>query len=65
VLRLGAGEGRIRAALYASGAVREEAARDDGGWDIDVEMSGRALRRLCGTEAGPARSHDAPAGGLG
>jgi GTP-binding protein HflX len=65
VLRLGAGEGRIRAELYASGAVREEAARDDGGWDIDVEMSGRALRRLCGTAAGPARSHDAPAGGLG
>ncbi|HUO81251.1 MAG TPA: ribosome rescue GTPase HflX [Gammaproteobacteria bacterium] len=62
VLRLHASEGRIRAELYARGAVREEAARDDGGWDIDVEMSGRALGRICGTVVSAVLSPDPPAG---
>ena len=62
VLRLRASEGRIRAELYARGAVREEAARDDGGWDIDVEMSGRALGRICGTAVSAVLSPDPPAG---
>ncbi|MGH8497122.1 MAG: ribosome rescue GTPase HflX [Gammaproteobacteria bacterium] len=47
VLSLDAAAGRVRSELYARGAVRHETARDDGGWELDLEMSDSLFRQVC------------------
>jgi GTP-binding protein HflX len=49
-LHLGPRFGRARAELFRRDAVRREAAADDGGWDIDVELPESELVALCRKE---------------
>ncbi len=46
-LRLKPCEGRVRAQLFALGAVRNERPRAHGGWEVDFEMRSSELRQLC------------------
>ncbi len=46
-LRLPPSAGRLRARLFAEGAVRREAALDDGGQEVDVLIAESRLRQLC------------------
>ncbi|MEM8816539.1 MAG: ribosome rescue GTPase HflX [Pseudomonadota bacterium] len=45
-LRLAAGQGRQRARLFELGAVVNESSTDDGGWELEVDMAERDLRRF-------------------
>ena len=47
---LSAAQGRARAALLALGAVRAEADRDEGGWDLEIELPRADYRRFCSRE---------------
>lgn len=49
-LHLSARHGRARAELFRRGAVLGEAAADDGGWDVEVELAERDLADLCRRE---------------
>jgi GTPase len=46
VLHLAHSQGRQRAKLFELGAVLSEAPQDDGGWEIELEMSEKDLRRF-------------------
>ncbi len=46
VLRLDHSQGRQRAKLFELGAVLSETPQDDGGWDIELEMAEKDLRRF-------------------
>jgi len=43
---LEAGDGRVRALLFAQGHVRGESPTDSGGWELQVELAGRDYERL-------------------
>lgn len=45
-VRLGVGEGRLRALLYDTGTVREERPLNDGGWELDIELDRRGYETL-------------------
>jgi GTP-binding protein HflX len=49
-LRLAARHGRARAELYRRGAVLAEAATDDGGSQLEIELGDRDLDALCRRE---------------
>jgi GTP-binding protein HflX len=49
-VELAASDARVRARLYALGAVIAERTRDDGGWDLDLEIEQRAYDDLCRRE---------------
>ncbi len=51
---LGAAFGRARARLYAVGAVRSEAAKEDGDIELNVSMPALALEQLCRSEGIPS-----------
>jgi GTP-binding protein HflX len=53
-LHLGAGEGRLRARLYAAGHVLQDHGAEDGGWDLEVELPRADYDRLLRQEAGLA-----------
>lgn len=54
MIRLRADQGRLRAKLFALGAVRHETVFDDGGWLLEVSMSERDLQRFIKRERLPA-----------
>jgi 50S ribosomal subunit-associated GTPase HflX len=43
---LGVQDARVRALLYARGAVASERLRDDGGWQVDLELERQALDEI-------------------
>lgn len=43
---IGVQDARLRALLYARGAITGERVRDDGGWQVDLELERRALDEL-------------------
>jgi GTP-binding protein HflX len=47
---LGPADGRIHARLHALGVVQAEAAAEDGGWHLTVEMPSMDLEALCRRE---------------
>ncbi len=49
-VRLAPAEGRVRARLFELGAVRNERACSEGGWELDLEMQQRDLNRMCRRE---------------
>ena len=49
-LRLGAHHSRMRARLFALGAVRHEETDQEGCWVLDVEMPARRFEELCAAE---------------
>lgn len=46
VIQLSPSQGRLRARLFEMGAVLSEAALDEGGWDLELKMTERDLRRF-------------------
>jgi GTP-binding protein HflX len=48
--RLGAGEGRLRALLFDSGQVEDETQRPDGGLELQVRLTDKALQQVCKRE---------------
>jgi GTP-binding protein HflX len=50
VIRLQAGQGRQRAKLFDIGAVLNEEACEDGGWNIELKMAEKDLRRFLKSE---------------
>jgi GTP-binding protein HflX len=50
-LRLGAGDGRLRARLHAAGAIVSEVA-DEQGWALDIDLPLAAAERLAGEAGG-------------
>ncbi|CAN5302070.1 GTPase HflX [soil metagenome] len=65
VLSLDAAAGRVRSELYSRGAVRRETARSDGGWDIDLEISGSLFRQVCRSAGLEGRATLRPSSGEG
>jgi GTP-binding protein HflX len=49
-LRLSASHGRARAELFRRAAILSETVTDDGGWEIEIELSERALAEFCRRE---------------
>ena len=49
-VRLGAGQGRLRALLYRRGRVLRERLLPGGGWTLDLEMTPRAYEKLASRE---------------
>ncbi len=49
-LRLAPADGRVRARLFEMGAVRDERACAEGGWELDLEMAQSDLNRMCSRE---------------
>ncbi|MDX1454937.1 MAG: ribosome rescue GTPase HflX [Gammaproteobacteria bacterium] len=49
-LHLGPAEGKARARLFELGAVREEKAADDGGWELQVDLGLKEYRQLVSHE---------------
>ncbi len=49
-LRLSATDGRLHAQLYELGEVYSDRARDDGGWEMDVELPIRHYEQLIGQD---------------
>ncbi|MEW8499616.1 MAG: GTPase HflX, partial [Candidatus Thiodiazotropha taylori] len=45
-LRLNPENGRLHALLFERGAVINESSTDEGGWEMDIDMSEREFRRL-------------------
>ncbi len=46
-LQLSPAEARFRAALYEAGAVSAEREGDDGGWDLEIDVSEKIWMQLC------------------
>jgi GTPase len=57
-VRLNPQDGRLHALLFARGVVLSECATDEGGWEMDIDMSERAFRRLLKEEPGLERCLD-------
>jgi GTP-binding protein HflX len=49
-LRLSASHGRARAELFRRAAILSETVTDDGGWEIEIEFTERALAEFCRRE---------------
>jgi hypothetical protein len=49
-VELGATEARLRASLYARGAVLADVPSDNGGWRLDLELDQRGYDDLCRRE---------------
>jgi GTP-binding protein HflX len=45
-VRLNPENGRLHALLFERGAVVTETSTDEGGWEMDIDMSEREFRRL-------------------
>ncbi|MCU7933473.1 MAG: GTPase HflX [Candidatus Thiodiazotropha sp. (ex Dulcina madagascariensis)] len=45
-VRLNPGDGRLHALLFERGSVLKEASTDEGGWEMDIDISEREFRRL-------------------
>jgi GTPase len=58
-VRLNPQDGRLHALLFARGVVLSECATDEGGWEMDIDMSERAFRRLLKEEPGLERCLEA------
>ncbi|MEJ2403980.1 MAG: GTPase HflX [Candidatus Thiodiazotropha sp.] len=58
-VRLTPQDGRLHALLFARGVVLSECATDEGGWEMDIDMSERAFRRLLKEEPGLERCLEA------
>ncbi|HNP34920.1 MAG TPA: GTPase HflX [Woeseiaceae bacterium] len=54
IIRLGHTQGRQRAKLFALGAVLNEVQLEDGGWDVEIQMADKDLRRFLKHENLPA-----------
>jgi GTP-binding protein HflX len=50
IIRLQAGQGRQRAKLFDIGAVLSEEACENGGWNIELKMAEKDLRRFLKNE---------------
>jgi GTP-binding protein HflX len=61
---IGVQDARLRALLYARGAIAGERARDDGGWQVDLELERRAFDELLRREHLTLRQPDGAAGQL-
>ncbi|PVV25495.1 MAG: GTPase HflX, partial [gamma proteobacterium symbiont of Ctena orbiculata] len=45
-LRLNPGDGRLHALLFERGSVLNESSTEEGGWEMDIDMSEREFLRL-------------------
>ena len=49
-IRLKPSDGRLRALLFKRGVIHQERHTDDGGWELDVELSRRDFDQLLSHE---------------